>query len=154
MRNLISRMDAKTRLRQLHDFGRRPVQCRGARAPIVLLMDDLHWIDPGSDAFLAQLVEAVENTRTLLLVNFRPEYQAAWTANALAYLNLPGIVYGEIAGQGFIHHPFQSRIARIQQHQEAKQAGQDIWRPNQKGLPLRFFICSRMAVRSSSRSFA
>jgi adenylate cyclase len=44
----------------------------------VLLIDDLHWIDPGSDLFVVQIVEAVSATRTLLLVNFRPEYEADW----------------------------------------------------------------------------
>ena len=56
--------------------------------PIVLLIDDLHWIDPGSDLFLAQIVEAVSATRTLLLVNFRPEYEADWTRKSWV-LQLP-----------------------------------------------------------------
>jgi adenylate cyclase len=38
----------------------------------------VHWIDPESDALLSQLVEAMGWTRTLLLVNYRPEYRAAW----------------------------------------------------------------------------
>src|SRR5262249_41991382 len=40
--------------------------------------DDLHWVDDASDAFLGELVEAIGGTRTLYLVNFRPEYSAAW----------------------------------------------------------------------------
>ena len=54
----------------------------------MLLIDDLHWIDPGSDLFVAQIVEAVSATRTLLLVNFRPEYQADWTRKSWV-LQLP-----------------------------------------------------------------
>jgi adenylate cyclase len=45
----------------------------------VLFVDDLHWIDPESDAFLAAIAEAVAGTRTMLLVNYRPEYVAPWT---------------------------------------------------------------------------
>jgi adenylate cyclase len=43
-----------------------------------MLFDDLHWIDEQSDAFLADLVDAITGTRTLLLLNFRPEYDAPW----------------------------------------------------------------------------
>jgi predicted ATPase/class 3 adenylate cyclase len=42
--------------------------------PAVILVEDLHWIDPGTEAFLSPLAEAVAETPTLLLVNYRPEY--------------------------------------------------------------------------------
>jgi adenylate cyclase len=45
---------------------------------MVIFLDDVHWIDPGSDEFLAETVEAVSGTRTFLLLNFRPEYHADW----------------------------------------------------------------------------
>jgi len=64
--------------RRLFAFLRRLLQLRTQAEPIVLLIDDLHWIDPGSDLFVAQIVEAVSATHTLMLVNFRPEYQAEW----------------------------------------------------------------------------
>jgi predicted ATPase len=51
-----------------------------ARAAFVVLIDDLHWIDPDSEAFLARLAVLAETGRTLLLVNFRPEYEPLWTA--------------------------------------------------------------------------
>jgi class 3 adenylate cyclase/tetratricopeptide (TPR) repeat protein len=72
-------VDPDTRQRQLFAFVRQLVQARSEREPAVLFFDDLHWIDPASDGFLAQLIEAVDSTRTLLLVNFRPEYAADWT---------------------------------------------------------------------------
>jgi class 3 adenylate cyclase/tetratricopeptide (TPR) repeat protein len=81
-------MDPEARQRQLFGFVRRLVQARSVREPMLILVDDLHWIDPASDAFLAQLVEAVQGTRTLLLVNFRPEYQARWTSRSY-YEQLP-----------------------------------------------------------------
>ena len=74
----VPRMDPEAKQRQLYAFVRRMVAARSARESALIFMDDLHWIDAGSDAFLAQLVEAVSGTRTLLLTNFRPEYQAAW----------------------------------------------------------------------------
>jgi class 3 adenylate cyclase/tetratricopeptide (TPR) repeat protein len=71
-------MDPDARQRQLFGFIRRLVEARSRREPAVMLLDDLHWIDAGSDAFIAQAVEAVTDTRTLLLTNFRPEYEAPW----------------------------------------------------------------------------
>ena len=72
-------LEPAVRQRRLFTFLRRLIQRRTEAEPIVLLIDDLHWIDPGSDLFVAQIVEAVSATRTLLLVNFRPEYEADWT---------------------------------------------------------------------------
>lgn len=44
----------------------------------VFLLEDLHWLDPASAAFVAQLVDSVVTTHTLVLCNFRPEFQARW----------------------------------------------------------------------------
>jgi class 3 adenylate cyclase len=80
--------DPRVRQRQLYALVRRLVRSRSEREPAVLLVDDLHWIDEASDGFLAQLVEAVGGTRTLLLVNFRPEYHADWVRKSY-YQQLP-----------------------------------------------------------------
>ena len=45
---------------------------------VVFLLEDLHWVDPASAAFVAQLVDSVPTTHTLVLGNFRPEFQARW----------------------------------------------------------------------------
>ena len=81
-------LEPAVRQRRLFAFLRRLIQLRTEAEPIVLLIDDLHWVDPGSDLFLAQIVEAVSATRTFLLVNFRPEYEAAWTRKSWV-LQLP-----------------------------------------------------------------
>jgi adenylate cyclase len=84
------------RQQQLVAFVRQLVKARSAREPRVLLIDDAHWIDAGSDALLAQLVEAVPGTRTLVVVNFRPEYHAAWMGRA-SYRQLPLLPLGSKA---------------------------------------------------------
>jgi class 3 adenylate cyclase len=71
-------VDADARRVRLAGWVCRLVQTQSASAPTVLLIDDVHWIDDESNAILAQLVEAVGWTRTLLLLNFRPEYTADW----------------------------------------------------------------------------
>ena len=46
--------------------------------PLVLVFEDLHWIDTETQALLDSLVESLPTTRILLLVNYRPEYQHTW----------------------------------------------------------------------------
>jgi adenylate cyclase len=87
------RMDPEARQRQLYGLVRRLVQARSTRELTLLFVDDVHWIDPASDGFLAQLVEAVTGTRALLLVNFRPEYQADWFRKS-HYQQLPLLPLG------------------------------------------------------------
>jgi class 3 adenylate cyclase len=46
--------------------------------PLLLVFEDLHWIDAETQALLDSLVESLPTARFLLLVNYRPEYQHAW----------------------------------------------------------------------------
>jgi class 3 adenylate cyclase/tetratricopeptide (TPR) repeat protein len=46
--------------------------------PLVLVFEDLHWIDSETQALLDRLVESLPTTQLLLLVNYRPEYQHDW----------------------------------------------------------------------------
>src|SRR4029453_15259815 len=46
--------------------------------PLLLVFEDLHWIDSETQAVLDMLVESLPTTQVLLLVNYRPEYQHAW----------------------------------------------------------------------------
>ena len=46
--------------------------------PLLVIFEDLHWIDAETQALLDGLVESLPTTRLLLLVNYRPEYQHGW----------------------------------------------------------------------------
>jgi class 3 adenylate cyclase/tetratricopeptide (TPR) repeat protein len=46
--------------------------------PLLVLFEDLHWIDAETQALLDGLIESLPTARLLLLVNYRPEYQHAW----------------------------------------------------------------------------
>ena len=46
--------------------------------PLLLVFEDLHWIDTETQAVLDLLVESLPTARLLLLVNYRPEYQHGW----------------------------------------------------------------------------
>src|SRR5262245_56199605 len=46
--------------------------------PLLLIFEDLHWIDAETQALLDSLVESLPTARLLLLTNYRPEYQHRW----------------------------------------------------------------------------
>jgi predicted ATPase len=46
--------------------------------PLLLVFEDLHWIDSETQALLDTLVDSLPTARLLLLVNYRPEYQHGW----------------------------------------------------------------------------
>ena len=87
------RMDPEARQHQLFAAIRRLVQASSQRDPGIVLAEDLHWADGGSDAFFANHVDAVPGTRALLLVNFRPEYHASWMQKSY-YQQLPLVPLG------------------------------------------------------------
>ena len=53
---------------------------REPSATLLLVFEDLHWIDSETQALLDSLVESLPTARLLLLVNYRPEYQHGWGA--------------------------------------------------------------------------
>src|SRR5207253_241907 len=46
--------------------------------PLLLVFEDLHWIDSETQVLLNSLVESLPSARLLLLINYRPEYQHGW----------------------------------------------------------------------------
>jgi class 3 adenylate cyclase/tetratricopeptide (TPR) repeat protein len=46
--------------------------------PLLVIFEDLHWIDSETQALLDSLVESLTSARLLLLVNYRPEYHHTW----------------------------------------------------------------------------
>jgi class 3 adenylate cyclase/tetratricopeptide (TPR) repeat protein len=61
------------------------IQARARREPTLLWVEDLHWLDPASEAALEMLTERLlapesAGSRALLLATTRPEYRPAWSA--------------------------------------------------------------------------
>jgi tetratricopeptide (TPR) repeat protein len=46
--------------------------------PLLLVFENLHWIDAETQAVLDSLIDSLPTARILLLVNYRPEYQHGW----------------------------------------------------------------------------
>ncbi len=74
----LPQLSAEARHRALRGAVCRLVRAPGRRTTMVALVEDLHWMDEGSAALLGELISSVEGTQTLAIVNFRPEYSAAW----------------------------------------------------------------------------
>ena len=46
--------------------------------PLILVFEDLHWIDSETQSFLDGLIDSLPTASLILLVNYRPEYQHGW----------------------------------------------------------------------------
>jgi adenylate cyclase len=75
-------MDPEARQRQLLRSIKRLSRAESAREPGITVIEDLQWLDPASEVFLASQVDAVQGTRSVTVVNFRPEYHAVWMSRS------------------------------------------------------------------------
>jgi hypothetical protein len=69
-------IDPEQRQKRIHGVLKRILHDPAYGGLRVILLEDLHWFDGASDAYLETTVDSVPATRDLLLVTFRPEYQA------------------------------------------------------------------------------
>ncbi len=61
-----------------------------AQQPVLLVMEDLHWVDPSTLELLSLLVDQGPTARILTLLTFRPDFSPPWTGRAhLTQLTLP-----------------------------------------------------------------
>jgi tetratricopeptide (TPR) repeat protein len=80
-------LDPPERRQQTVDALRRLVLRESTVQPLVLVFEDLHWVDAESQAVLDALVAALPAARVLLIVNYRPEYRHNW-ASKMYYAQL------------------------------------------------------------------
>jgi class 3 adenylate cyclase/tetratricopeptide (TPR) repeat protein len=71
-------LDPPQRRQQTLDGIKRLLLRESQVQPLVLVFEDLHWIDAETQALLDGLVESLPTARVLFLVNYRPEYQHGW----------------------------------------------------------------------------
>jgi predicted ATPase/class 3 adenylate cyclase/ribosomal protein L40E len=73
-------LDPSQRRQRTLDACKRLLVGESQAQPLVLVFEDLHWLDSESQTVLDSLVEILPTARLLLLVNYRPEYQHAWAS--------------------------------------------------------------------------
>jgi len=81
----VPQLSAEARQRALRGVVCRLVRAPNRREPIVTVIEDLHWMDEGSETLLGELLGSVEGTQTLAIVNFRPEYNPDWSTAPPGY---------------------------------------------------------------------
>jgi class 3 adenylate cyclase/tetratricopeptide (TPR) repeat protein len=72
------KLDAGQRRQRTLDAVKRLLLRESQEQPLLLVFEDLHWIDAETQALLDSLAESLPTARLLLLVNYRPEYEHAW----------------------------------------------------------------------------
>jgi predicted ATPase len=80
-------MDAQIRRRRTQDAARRILLRESVNQPLMMIFEDLHWLDEETQTFLELLAEGIANAAVLLLVNYRPEYKQQW-GNKTQYTQL------------------------------------------------------------------
>jgi class 3 adenylate cyclase/tetratricopeptide (TPR) repeat protein len=75
-------LDPQQRANRIIDGARNLLLLAAEAQPMVLIFEDLHWIDPGSQQILDALVDGMAAHTLLLMVTHRPEYQHDWIAKS------------------------------------------------------------------------
>jgi class 3 adenylate cyclase len=83
----LAQMDPQIRRRRTLEAIKRIILRESPEHALVVIFEDLHWIDSETQAFLDLLANSVANARVLVLVNYRPEYRHGW-ANKSYYAQL------------------------------------------------------------------
>ncbi len=73
-----ARLDAEVRKRRTLDAIKRLLLRESLNQPVIVIFEDLHWVDEGSRALLNLLADSIGTARVLLLVNYRPEFTHHW----------------------------------------------------------------------------
>jgi class 3 adenylate cyclase/predicted ATPase len=76
---------------------------RATRHPVILVMEDLHWVDPSTLEFLTLLIEQSPTTAIFTLLTYRPEFQPPWSVRThltpLVVHRLPESQAGEMVAR-------------------------------------------------------
>jgi class 3 adenylate cyclase len=74
----LQQMDPQIRRRRTFEALKKLFLRESLSQPLILIFEDLHWIDGETQGFLDVLSESLASTKLLLLTNYRPEYRHEW----------------------------------------------------------------------------
>jgi class 3 adenylate cyclase/predicted ATPase len=74
----LAQMDPQIRRRRTFEALKKLFLRESLNQPLILIFEDLHWIDGETQGFLDVLSESVPSAKLLLLTNYRPEYRHEW----------------------------------------------------------------------------
>jgi len=70
----LAQMDGQIKKRRTLDAIKRIMLRESMRQPLMVIFENLHWIDTETQALLNLLADSIATAKVLLLVNYRPEY--------------------------------------------------------------------------------
>jgi len=82
-----AQLDPQLRARRMLDALRRLIVRESLDRPVVLVLEDLHWIDADTQVAIDRLIDIVPTSRILFIVAYRPEYRHGW-AGKMFYTQL------------------------------------------------------------------
>jgi tetratricopeptide (TPR) repeat protein len=110
-------LDPPQRRQRMLDAVKRLLLRESQVQPLLLVFEDLHWIDGETQALLDSLIESLPTARLLLLVNYRPEYRHDWGSKTyyrqLRIDPLPAQSSEELLGALLGHAPELGSLKRL-----------------------------------------
>ena len=74
----LDEMDAAIRRRRTREAVKSLIVRESLNQPLIIIFEDLHWIDAESEALLQLLADTIGTAQILMMVNYRPEYRHNW----------------------------------------------------------------------------
>ncbi len=97
----LQHVDAQIRRQRTFEALKKLFLRESLNQPLVLIFEDLHWIDGETQGFLDVLSESVASARLLLLVNYRPEHRHEWGQKTY-YTQLRLAPLGKVEAEEFL----------------------------------------------------
>jgi class 3 adenylate cyclase len=97
----LQQMDPQIRRRRSFEALKRLFLRESLNQLLLLVFEDLHWIDSETQGFLDALSESVAGAHILLLVNYRPEYRQEWGQKTY-YTQLRLAPFGKVEAEEFL----------------------------------------------------
>ncbi|MGD0291264.1 MAG: adenylate/guanylate cyclase domain-containing protein [Candidatus Binataceae bacterium] len=76
----LAQMDGQLKKRRTLEAIKRILLRESLNQPLMVIFEDLHWIDEATQEFLNLLADSIGTAKILLLVNYRPEYSHQWNS--------------------------------------------------------------------------
>ena len=68
-----------------------------ARQPVLIVFEDLHWVDPTTLELLDRVIKRVRQSRILMIITVRPSFHASWLYQNCSTIHLNRLSYSEAA---------------------------------------------------------
>ena len=121
----LAQMDPQVRKRRTLDAIKRILLRESLNQPLMIVFEDLHWIDEETQALLNLLADSIGTAKILLLVNYRPEYSHQWNSKTY-YTQLRLDPLGKESANEMLSALLgESNLARSVTGEEGERAGRE-----------------------------